>query len=66
MFFNNNLENPDAFLDEGIMFKVSPNPGLNLADLRATGPRSKKRDASLSVKIVFSNLHNTETNLNLK
>ena len=46
MFFNNNLENPDAFLDEGIMFKVSSNPGLNLTHLRATGPRSKKRDAS--------------------
>ena len=30
MFFNNNLEKPDVFLDEGIMFKVSPNPGLNL------------------------------------
>ena len=39
MFFNNNLEKPDAFLDEGIMFKVSPNPGLNLTHLRTTEPR---------------------------
>ena len=29
------------FLDEGIMFKVSPNPGLNLTRLQTTGPRPK-------------------------
>ena len=40
MFFNNNLEKPDAFLDEGIIFKVLPNPGLNLTHLRTTGPRA--------------------------
>ena len=39
MFFNNNLERPDVFLDEGIMFKVSPNPGLSLTHLRTSGPR---------------------------
>ena len=38
MFFNNNYERPDVFLDEGIMFRVSPNPGLNLTHLRTTGP----------------------------
>ena len=27
------------FLDEGIIFKVSPNPGLNLTHLQTTGPR---------------------------
>ena len=40
MFFNNGLERPDAFLDEGIMFKVLPNPGLNLTHLRTAGPRA--------------------------
>ena len=38
MFFNNNLEKPDVFPDEGTMYKVSPNPGLNLTLLRTTGP----------------------------
>ena len=38
MFFNNNLERPHAFIDERIMFKVSPNPRLNLTHLRTTGP----------------------------
>ena len=38
MFFNNDLERQDVFLDEGIMFKVSPNPGQNLTHLRTTGP----------------------------
>ena len=38
MFFNNNLERPDAFPDEGIMFKVLPNPGLNLTRLQTTRP----------------------------
>ena len=39
MFFNSSLERLDAFIDERIMFKVSPNPGLNLTHLRTTGPR---------------------------
>ena len=38
MLFNNNLERLDVLLDEG-MFKVLPNPGLNLTHLRTTGPR---------------------------
>ena len=42
MFFNNNLERPDVFLDEGIMFKVSPNSGLNLTHLRTTRPSTAK------------------------
>ena len=40
MFFNNNSEKPDAYLDERIMFKVSPSPGLNLTHLRTTWPWS--------------------------
>ena len=39
MFFSTNLERPDAFIDERIMFKVSPSPGLNLTHLQTTGPR---------------------------
>ena len=39
MFFNNtNLERPDVLLDEGIMFKVSPNPGLNFLKLAFEQP----------------------------
>ena len=37
-FNNNNLQRPDVFLGEGIMFKVSANPGLNLTHLRTIGP----------------------------
>ena len=43
MFFNNNLERPDVFLDEEIMFKVPPNSELNFAYLRTTGPRKVQR-----------------------
>ena len=50
MFFNNNLERPDVFLDEETIFKVSPNHGLNFTHLRTTGPRPLVENKSLTIK----------------
>ena len=43
------------FLDEGIMFKVSPSPGLNLTHLRTIGPSTCT--PSQENRLPFSGLH---------
>ena len=55
MFFNNNLERPDAFIDERIMFKVSPSSGLNLTHLRTNGPWLVVRDLTNCANLANKN-----------
>ena len=50
MLFDNNFERPGVFLDEGIMFKISPNPVLNLTQLRTTGARIQSELVEFGVR----------------